>query len=105
MEKNSLLSKCHINTNKDGDTFVGIQVHEGDISIFFPLGYRLSEDEKHIRKDIINLISVLNRFDDNKNKILPNETVKSNELVEFPVLAYMRIILNYLNNGYYYEND
>lgn len=105
MEKSNLLSKCHINTNKDGDTFVGIQVNEGDISISFPLGYRLAEDEKHIRKDIINLITVLNRFGDKNNKVLQNETGKSNEFVEFPVLAYMRIILNYLNNGYYYESE
>lgn len=105
MGKSNLFEKCHINTNVDGDTFVGIQVRDGDISIRFPLGYRLEEDEKNIRKDIINLISILKRFDDNKNKVLPHDTGISNEPVEFPLLAYMRIILNYLNNGYYYESD
>lgn len=105
MEKNNLLSKCHINTNKDGDTFVGIRVIDGDISICFPLEYRLADDDKHIRKDIINLISVLNRFDNKKNEILPSDKAISNEQVDFPFLAYMQIVLNYLNNGYFYENE
>lgn len=35
----NLKDKCHINTNWDTDTFVGIKCDNGNFSIHFPLGY------------------------------------------------------------------
>ena len=48
----SIRSNCHINTNRDTDTFVGIQSENGSFTINFPLGFHISEDEKGLRRDI-----------------------------------------------------
>jgi hypothetical protein len=100
-----LLSKCHVNTNIDLDTFVGIRVIDGDIKICFPLGYRLAENDELVRKDILNLITVLKHFEYKIDKILPNQIDKSNELVQLSVLPLLKIIQDYLHNGYYYEKE
>ena len=61
MTRVSLRDKCSINTNIDTDTFVGVKAIEGDISICFPLGFRLSDDDKELRKDILLLLNVLSK--------------------------------------------
>lgn len=101
----NLIDKCHINSNQDGDTFVGIQGTNEDLKVCFPLGYRLEKNDKNVRKDIINLISVLANFTDKKDKLIPENTRVLNKAVEFPIVAYMKIIINFLNSGYYYENE
>lgn len=41
-------------SNREMDTFVGVKdVNDGDISINFPLGYHISEDDNELRKDIM----------------------------------------------------
>ena len=52
---------CYVCDNED-DGFIGIQFQNGLPRIVFPRGYKLSEDDNDIRKDIIGLIAVLRRF-------------------------------------------
>ena len=100
------LTKYCINaSNKEGDTFVGIKSEiidgEHELSICFPIGYEISEDEEVVRNEIIELISVLQEYNDDQSrisKINPEQVLKT---VRFPVQAYMTVILDYLNNGYY----
>ncbi len=47
----SFREKCRINTNYNADTFVGIKSIDGDISINFPLGFNLSDDDKENLKE------------------------------------------------------
>ena len=103
--KVSLLDKCHINSNIYIYTFVGIKMEEGDIKISFPLGYNISKDEKELRKEILNLFDVLSKFTDKKQSIINNKFNNLKSLKSFPVSSYLKIILNYLNHGYYYENE
>lgn len=105
MESNKNLNKiCHINTNQGEDTFVGIRMQEGEIRVCFPLGYRLEKADKGIRRDILHLLKVLKRF---SNVISEKDwTLNNYELVEgFPYIAYQKIILNYLDYGYYFEKE
>lgn len=46
------------------DKFVGLKYSENKLQIYFPVGYAHSDsaDEKQIRKEILNLISVLSSF-------------------------------------------
>lgn len=96
---------CHINNNSEYDTFVGIKGTDGVIRISFPLGFSLGNSSKSIRKDILTLFKVLAYFTEKKD----SEFVKTSNLVEreenFPVQAYMKIISDYLQRGYYTDNE
>ncbi|MDM8202383.1 LlaJI family restriction endonuclease [Allofournierella massiliensis] len=100
----NLKDKCHINTNWDTDTFVGIRCDNGNFSINFPLGYHLSDDDKSIRKDILLLISTIASTVSRKESymVLRNKTF---DAVGIPIQAYLFIISDYLSRGYYREQD
>ena len=88
------------------DKFVGLRFIDGKLSIYFPVGYRKpdSEDEKEIRRDILNLISVLSTFG-NKESSINNSIFLTPQKVEFPIHAYLYIINDFLNHGYYQQKD
>lgn len=99
-----LKEKCYINTNKDKDTFVGIQCLDGDIKINFPLGFSLdSTSDSTLRKDILLLLNVLHNFTQQQFNSVP----KSNFVTKnstFPLFAYLYILKDYVMRGYYKEN-
>lgn len=100
--------KCLVNTEYN-NTLVGVEYHENDgnrdIVIHFPLGYRLSpqEDERGQRQDILLLLSVLRRYSQKVDGTLPDQSDTGN--IGFPVEAYLNIISDYINRGYYKEKD
>lgn len=59
MRKVDIRSKCRVNSNCEKDTFVGLRCSDGDISINFPIGYHISEDDNELRKDIMLLFTTL----------------------------------------------
>ena len=48
--EHSIKERCHVNTNIYVDTFVGIKCIDGDISVNFPLGFHVSDDEKELEE-------------------------------------------------------
>ena len=38
-----LKSKCHVNTNEEGDRFVGIKADSENAMVYFPMGYQLPD--------------------------------------------------------------
>lgn len=100
----SLKEKCHINTNWDTDTFVGIKCNNGNFSINFPLGYHLSDDDKMLRKDILLLISTIAATVARKESYMVLQN-KSFDNVGTPIQAYLFIISDYLSRGYYREQE
>lgn len=48
MRKVDIRSKCRVNSNCEKDTFVGLRCSDGDISINFPIGYHISEDDNEM---------------------------------------------------------
>ena len=104
MPNNSLRDRCHINTNYDTDTFVGIKCENGNFTVSFPLGFALSDDEKTLRKEImlmLNTISATTKQMDSKvqhsNASYPEEG--------FPFQAYMYILSDYFSRGLYRERE
>lgn len=100
-----LTEYCRNASNKEGDTFVGIKSENVDgkhsLSIHFPIGFEISQDEEIVREEIISLISVLETYNDQQSrisKIMPEQVLKT---VRFPVQAYFRVLAEYLNYGYY----
>ncbi|MCR5218700.1 LlaJI family restriction endonuclease [Treponema sp.] len=100
----SLKDACIYDAKLQGDEFVGLKYENGKVSVQFPLGYTKSEDEKEIRRDILNLISVLASFSDRKDSFIHASSAKdySNQ---FPIHAYMYLISDFMNKGYYSESQ
>lgn len=106
IDSNIPLTKyCRNATNREGDTFVGIKSEivedEHKISVHFPIGYNISKTEEKVRDEILELVSVLQEYNDEKSRIsqiAPDQLLKT---VRFPVQAYLTVIMEYLNNGYY----
>ncbi len=98
---------CHINTNEDGDRFVGIKADSGEIMVYFPIGYQLPDTDAQIRLDIKNLISVLSEFTTKDDRLLAIEKFAAPQTVDFPINAYRNVIEYYFSIGgnYYVETD
>ena len=95
-----------MNKNGDGDRFVGIKADADQAMVYFPMGYRLPDNEEDIRDDILKLISVLAEFTDSKDKVLAMQKFEAPQSVNFPINAYMNIIRYYLEQrSYYTEKD
>lgn len=100
----SLKDVCIYDAKLNGDEFVGLKYENGKLSIQFPLGYKKSDDEKEIRRDILNLISVLSTFCEHEDSFILSSFSK-NLSDQFPIHAYMFLISDFMNNGYYTENE
>lgn len=108
-KKKSLFNYCRNVTNKDDDTFVGVksEVIEGErkLSIHFPVGYEIPEDDKEVREDIIKLFSILQKYNDEQS-MFPNKfNEKKLSKTIFPIHAYLLVIYTYLSRGYYQVNE
>ena len=52
-----LKDRCHINTNRKTDTFVGLKFDGKNYTVSFPLGYAIAseDDDKLLREDLLLL--------------------------------------------------
>ena len=84
----------------DGKVFVGFRVENNIPKVYFPYGYRRSETDGKIRKDILNLFSVLSSF-------IPrtNEISKSGDEKSLPLHALIGVYSYFLTSGYYVERE
>jgi len=102
----SLRDKCTVNTNREADTFVGLMCEGGDISIHFPLGFHVPDDDKdkELRRDIMLLLSTIGNtigHTDSAYNTLP----QNSGIAGFPIQAYLSVIYDYMERGYYIERD
>ncbi len=101
-----LRKHCRINTNAGSDRFVGLRVSTGKAEVCFPMGYHLPDDDTEIRQEIIQLVSTLAEFESPEESELAYETQSEPLTTNFPVGAYMSIILDFLaHNSYYTEKE
>ncbi len=94
---------CEI-SKSEYDDFVGLKFLNGKPKVFFPRGFSLSADEVQNRKDILRLLSTLQKFSD-RNEGSANKTFDGVTNVSFPILSYQYIIKDFLLNGYYVEKE
>lgn len=99
---NKLLYQCRVDTNEEGDNFVGIRSDGETIEVCFPLGYNLGDTQEEQKKDIQTLIRVLSRFSSSKEKLLPQMLIQDKKTVNFPIQAYLSILEDYYSRGGYY---
>ena len=100
-------SHCHVNTNEDGDRFVGIKADSDDAMVYFPIGYQLPETDAAIRTDIKHLIQVLSEFTTRDDRLLAVNKFAAPQSVDFPINAYTSVIEYYFAIGgkYYVETE
>ena len=92
-----------ITSDESTDNFVGIRIYEGVPKVVFPHGFNISDDEKERRKDVFRLLAVLQKFTDRKEG---NHTDNSKDtIVNYPITSYQYIIQDFLEHGYYTENE
>lgn len=104
LEKN-IRERCHVNTNDEGDSFVGVKADTDDAMIYFPIGYQLPPDDDDLRADINNLFYVLAAFM-KEDKLIEESKFAAPRTVDFPMHSYLKIIRDYLRTGrYYVETD
>jgi hypothetical protein len=104
MQNLNIRSKCSVNTNRETDTFVGIKCDDGDISINFPLCFEVSDNNEGLKKDILLLLSILAKNTEHRKSEILGESHKFDE-VTFPIQAFIAIISDFYDRGYYKEQE
>lgn len=99
-------TRCHVNTNEEGDRFVGIKADADDVVVYFPVGYNLPESETNIKRDILHLFNVLAEFTDSSDRVLTMNKFEAPQSVDFPINAYLEVIYYFMEkNSYYMETE
>lgn len=83
---------CHVNSNEDGDRFVGIKADSDNAMVYFPIGYQLPETDNEIRTDIKHLIQVLSEFTTSEDRLIAVNKFAAPQSVDFPINAYKNVI-------------
>lgn len=103
--KYNLRDHCHMNTNEDGDRFVGVKVDNDNAMVYFPIGYQIPNDDQSVRSDIRHLIQVLAEFTSSNDRLLTVSRFAAPQSVDFPINAYTGVIEYFLENDYYTEKE
>ncbi len=98
-----MLKECCSVCNFADDGFIGIQFQDGLPHVSFPRGYTLSDDDDAVRKDILGLFSVLQRFSNQREG--QNKMGNGEDQTDFPILSYQYVIQDYIAHGYYTEHE
>jgi len=96
----SLRQKCHINRNDEGDCFVGIKFDDMVPQICFPLGYNLPEEDSALRREILILLKVLEKY--TEEKPLPQDNITAKSVASLPISVCLGIIRDFAERGGYY---
>ena len=97
-----LKTQCHVNSNEEGDRFVGIKAESDKAMVYFPIGYELPDSDAEIRRDIKHLMQVLAEFTTKEERLLAVNKFTAAQKVEFPINAYRSVIEYFLSTGKYY---
>lgn len=90
--------------SKFDDDFVGLRIIDGYPHITFPRGFSLSTDEEELRKDIVRLLTTIQRFSGRQEGSRMGNSSGEN-LLDFPFLSCQYLIYNFISKGYYTETE
>lgn len=76
--------------------YIGLKLEKGEYKFIFPCNYQKSKTEKEEKNDILNILKLITKY---KTK----ELINDNYLKKYcpPFEAYLWIIKDYIENGYY----
>lgn len=98
-----MLRECCSVCNFADDGFIGIQFQDGLPHVSFPRGYTISDDDDAVRKDILGLIAILQRFSNQREG--QNRIGDGEDQTAFPILSYQYVIKDFIAHGYYTEHE
>ena len=81
--------------SKFDDDFVGLRIIDGYPHITFPRGFSLSTDEEELRKDIVRLLTTIQRFSGRQEGCRMSNSSGEN-LLDFPFLSCQYLIYNFI---------
>ena len=99
----NLYSKCRCSTNKTDDEFVGFRF-DGDVSVIFPVGYNIPQNERELRKDILLLLKSFSLTDSDQKERVDSGTSYLDSFA-MPINSYFWLIKDYINNGLYENRE
>ena len=99
-------------TGRDRDDFVGMKLESKDagkspsVEAIFPLGYRLADKDNkdELKKELYALLCAIRRHSENKDGGLDKTKVNSDKN-KFPFDAYIAVIRDFMQYGYYIERE
>jgi hypothetical protein len=99
-------------TNCDGDDFVGMKFVSKDdgksssVKAIFPLGYHCfdKKNQDELKKELYALLCTIRRHSENKDDNL-DRTKANTEKNKFPFDAYIAVIRDFMQYGYYIESE
>lgn len=103
MTQLSSLCKVELQGNEI-ESPIGISSDKNQLTVTFPRGYNLSSSDHEIRKDIILLIKVFNKYKQRKGVGIYEKDFKdfqSNHQENYPFLIAVWLIKDYAQNGLY----
>lgn len=94
-------------SDEEVNKFVGLKCINGKLRIYFPVGYMrpVCADETQYRREILNLVSVLSTFGEKSDMLGKANISASMQDVQFPIHAYLYIIGDFLNHGYFTQKE
>ena len=103
--RETLRDRCRVSGPLGGDRFVGVRAEDGRVEITFPMGFHLPEAEREVRREILLLLSLLQRLTDRRERVLPRRP-DGRQQAETPVGAYLAVMEDYLDRrGYFTERE
>ena len=101
--KNNTAYKLIPASEKKGEDFVGIRIADNMIEFHYPETYRLSDDKKERRKDIVKILSTIKLAKAGRPE--SKYYTKNEDDDGFPLNAYLWIINDYLKYGRYENRE
>lgn len=95
----NLRDSCVVDTNEDGDRFVGVKIEDNKAMVYFPLGYHLPDDDRELRRDIRFLFGVLSTFTNKEDRVLRGSKFIQAHPVDFPIVAFLDVLDYYMESG------
>lgn len=95
----NLREACIVNTNEDGNRFVGVKIENEKAIVYFPLGYHLPDDDRMLRRDIRALFGILSTFAYKEDIVLKGKRFVQAHPVDFPIVAFLDVLDYYMESG------
>ena len=104
MARAGIRDRCRVDVSENEDSFVGIRCGTDEISVQFPLGFRVSSDDKELRRDILLLLSAIGGTTAKRESKLPG-LAGQYSVTAFPIQAYVAVAQDFFSRGYYRESE
>ena len=98
MARAGIRDRCRVDVSENEDSFVGIRCGTDEISVQFPLGFRVSSDDKELRRDILLLLSAIGGTTAKRESKLPG-LAGQYSVTAFPIQAYVAVAQDFFSRG------